>query len=90
MERMNGPPVLVRTFFSTLDDVMGRLVRATLVLLHTSQIWVDPNILPIIRRAMERAFLGVHLNINKSGPSSMGFSSSLIVVVALSLLLRRC
>ena len=67
MERMNGPPVLVRTLFSTLDDVMGRLVRATLALLHTSQIWVEPNMLPIIRRTMKRAFLGAHLNTKKSG-----------------------
>ena len=66
MERMNGPSVLVRTFFSTLDDVMGRLVRATLALLHTSQIWVDPNMLPIIRRAMERAFLGVQPSTEKN------------------------
>ena len=65
MERINGPPVLVRTFFLTLDDVIIRLVRATLALLHASQIWVNPNILPIIRRAMERAFLGAHLNIKK-------------------------
>jgi hypothetical protein len=67
MERMNGPPVLVHILFSTLDDVIIRLVRATLALLHASQIWVDPNMLPIIRRAMERAFLGAHLNIKKSG-----------------------